>query len=82
VSTWVREAEWKEKEAHNDAEATQWAVEAPDGWGNTCLSSPVHENWPGDMELGLYQPMWCLCAQMVGQTSRVLFKMAFRCPWR
>jgi hypothetical protein len=22
-------------------------VEAPDGWGNTHLSSPVHEYWPG-----------------------------------
>jgi hypothetical protein len=22
-------------------------VEAPDGWGNTRPSSPVHEDWPG-----------------------------------
>jgi hypothetical protein len=43
----VREAEWKERQDHNDAEAVRWEVEAPDGWGNTYPSSPVHEDWPG-----------------------------------
>jgi hypothetical protein len=35
VEMLAREAEWKAREAHNDAEAASWEVEAPDGWGNT-----------------------------------------------
>jgi hypothetical protein len=48
VETLVREAEWKDREAHNDAEAACWESEAPDGWGNTPPVSPVYEGWPGD----------------------------------
>jgi hypothetical protein len=77
----AREAEWKEKEVHNDAEAAQWAVEAPNGWGNTSLSSPVCEAWPGTgvMEDGT----WPLPTDVVplcpdGQTSQVLSKIAFQ----
>jgi hypothetical protein len=47
VVTKLREVEWQEKQAHNDAEAAKWAVEAHDGWGNTPLTSPVQERWPG-----------------------------------
>jgi hypothetical protein len=47
VETIKREDEWKEREAHNDTEAACWAVEAPDGWGNTPPTSPVPEGWPG-----------------------------------
>jgi hypothetical protein len=39
----AREAEWKHREVHNDAEAAHWAVEAPDGWGHTPPTSPVQE---------------------------------------
>jgi hypothetical protein len=46
VSTLMREAEWRENEAHNNREAAQWAVEATDGWGNTCPPSPIYEGWP------------------------------------
>jgi hypothetical protein len=42
-----REDEWKKREAHNDTEAAHWAVEAPNGWGNTPPTSPVLEGWPG-----------------------------------
>jgi hypothetical protein len=45
--TKAREAEWQERQDHNDAEAARWEVEVPDGWGNTRPSSPVHEDWPG-----------------------------------
>jgi hypothetical protein len=31
VEMLVREAEWKDREAHNDAEAAHWESEAPDG---------------------------------------------------
>jgi hypothetical protein len=43
----VREVEWKWREEHNDAEAAHWAIEAPDGWGNTPPTSPIQEGWPG-----------------------------------
>jgi hypothetical protein len=44
----AREAEWKCREDHNDAEAASWAVEAPDGWGGVKIVSPiVKEGWPG-----------------------------------
>jgi hypothetical protein len=44
----AREAERTEREVHNDEEATRWEVEAPDGWGGTCPSSPilVSKSWP------------------------------------
>jgi hypothetical protein len=42
----AREAEWKDREVHNDA-AAHWEVDPPDGWGNTPPVSPVHEGWPG-----------------------------------
>jgi hypothetical protein len=43
------EAEWKHQDDHNEAVAASWAVEAPDGWGNTQPMSPVEEEgvWPG-----------------------------------
>jgi hypothetical protein len=41
------EEEWRRQEDHNDMEATRWAEEVPDGWGNTRPSSLVHEDWPG-----------------------------------
>jgi hypothetical protein len=43
----VKEVEWKRREAYNDAVATSWEVEAPDGWGNASLVSPIVESWPG-----------------------------------
>jgi hypothetical protein len=47
VETLAREAEWEEREAHNDVEAACWAIDPPDGWGNTPPASPVPEGWPG-----------------------------------
>jgi hypothetical protein len=47
VVTKAREAEWKCREELNDVEAANWAVEAPDGWGNTPPTSPVQEEWLG-----------------------------------
>jgi hypothetical protein len=49
VETLAREAEWEEWEAHNDAEAACWAVDPPNGWGNTPPASPVGEGWPCDL---------------------------------
>jgi hypothetical protein len=42
-----REDEWKKREAHNDVEVARWAVEAPNGWGNTPSTRPFPEGWPG-----------------------------------
>jgi hypothetical protein len=81
VSTLAREAEWREKEVHNDTEAAQWAVEAPDGWGNTCLSSPIREDWPG---VRVEDGTWLLPTDVVplrpigGQTYCVPFRTVFR----
>jgi hypothetical protein len=47
VETLVRETEWKRREESNDAEMAHWAVEAPNGWGNTPPTSPIQEGWPG-----------------------------------
>jgi hypothetical protein len=46
VETLAKEAKWKDREAHNDAEAACWEVKAPDGWGITPPTSPIHEGWP------------------------------------
>jgi hypothetical protein len=46
VETLAREAEWKRREAHNDAVAVNWEVEASDGWGNTPPVSPIVKGWP------------------------------------
>jgi hypothetical protein len=44
----AEEAEWRRREEHNEAAVASWAVEAPDGWGNTPPTSPVvKEGWPG-----------------------------------
>jgi hypothetical protein len=43
VETLAREAEWKDREAHNNTEAARWESEAPDGWGNTPPVSPICE---------------------------------------
>jgi hypothetical protein len=45
VETLVRDVEWKEREAHNDAKAALWEVEAPDDWGNTPPTSLVPKGW-------------------------------------
>jgi hypothetical protein len=47
VETLAREAEWEEREAHNDAEVAHWAVYPPDGWGNAPPVSPILQGWPG-----------------------------------
>jgi hypothetical protein len=47
VKTLAREAKWKDRKAYNDAEAARRESEAPDGWGNTPPTSPIHEGWPG-----------------------------------
>jgi hypothetical protein len=47
VATLAREEEWKCQEELNDVEAANWAVEAPDSWGNTPPTSLVQEGWPG-----------------------------------
>jgi hypothetical protein len=47
VEMLAKEAEWKDRKVHNNAEAARWELEAPDGWGNTPPTSPIHEGWPG-----------------------------------
>jgi hypothetical protein len=47
VETLAREVAWEVREAQNDAEAARWAVDPPDGWGNTPPASPICEGWPG-----------------------------------
>jgi hypothetical protein len=47
VATKAREVVWWERQDHNDAEAAQWAVEAPDGWGGEEVARPIEEGWPG-----------------------------------
>jgi hypothetical protein len=43
----AREAEWKQREVSNNVETANWAMEAPDSWGNTPPTSPVQEGWLG-----------------------------------
>jgi hypothetical protein len=48
VATKAREAVWQERQAHNDVETANWAVEAPDSWGGVEVARPiVEEGWPG-----------------------------------
>jgi hypothetical protein len=47
VATIAREVVWQERQDHNDMEAAQWAVEAPDGWGGNAVAKPIEEGWPG-----------------------------------
>jgi hypothetical protein len=60
----VREAEWKRREGHNDAEVARWAIEAPDGWGNTPPTSPVQEGWPG-VPVDTNRETWPLLSDVV-----------------
>jgi hypothetical protein len=60
----VREAEWKWRDAHNNTEASCWAVEAPDGWCNIPLTSPVQEGWPG-VSVDMNQETWPLLSDVV-----------------
>jgi hypothetical protein len=64
VATKLREAEWQEKQDHNNAVAASWAVEAPDGWGNTPPTSPVQEGWPG-VPADVNQDTWPLLSDVV-----------------
>jgi hypothetical protein len=43
VATKVREAVWRERQDRNDKEFTNWAVEAPDGWGGVEVDRLVNE---------------------------------------
>jgi hypothetical protein len=64
VETLAREAEWKWRDTHNDTEAARWAVEAPDGWGNTPPTSPIQEGWPG-VPADTNQKTWPLLSDAV-----------------
>jgi hypothetical protein len=59
-----REAEWKERGAHNNAEVAYCKVEAPNGWGNTPPTSPVHEGWPG-VPIDANRGTWPLPSEIV-----------------
>jgi hypothetical protein len=37
--------------------AANWAVEAPDGWGNTSPTSPVQEGWLGVLANATWPPL-------------------------
>jgi hypothetical protein len=54
VGTLAREAEWRIREAHNNAVAASWGVDSSDGWGNTLPISPIQEesgDWPSQEAL-------------------------------
>jgi hypothetical protein len=46
VETLAKEVDWKEREVHNNVEAAHWEIEAPNGWGSTRPTSPIHKGWP------------------------------------
>jgi hypothetical protein len=64
VEILVREAEWKEKEAHNDVEAARWEVDAPNGWGNTPPTSSIPKGWPS-AQIDEHSGTWPLPSDVV-----------------
>jgi hypothetical protein len=75
VETLAREAEWKWREAHNDAVVASWEVEAPDSWGNT-------HGLKISVNLSLVYWTSCHSVPIVGQIFHLALQVAFMLQWR